>query len=82
MFVYSVLHNQLFAQSRPVYDPNNKTALRATHVGYCVLLCLYVCVCGCSVGRGSSVGIATTLRAERTGDRVPVGGGAIFSAPV
>ena len=26
-------------------------------------------------GRGSSVGIATTLRAGRSGDRIPVGGG-------
>jgi hypothetical protein len=36
-----------------------------------------------SCGRDSSVGIATALRAGRSGDRIPVrGGGARFSAPV
>ena len=43
-----------------------------------MLLRLYVC--GYSVGLGSSVGIATTLRAERSSDRIPVG--ARFSATV
>jgi len=44
----------------------------------CVLLRLYVC--GYSVGLDSSVGIASTLRAGRYGDRIPVG--ARLSAPV
>jgi hypothetical protein len=63
---------------RPVYDPYHKSAIRATYVRNCVLLRLYVC--GYFVGLDSSVGIATTLRAERSRDRIPVG--ARFSAPV
>ena len=42
---------------------------------------IYIQLCSVS-GPGSSVGIATELQAGRSGDRIPVGGGAIFSAPV
>ena len=45
-----------------------------------MLLRLYVCLCGYSVGLDSSVGIATTLRAGRSRDRISVG--SRFSAPV
>jgi hypothetical protein len=42
----------------------------------CVIHCMIYLLCG----SGSSVGIATELRAGRSGDRIPVG--ARFSAPV
>ena len=43
-------------------------------------LIIYQGYCVSSVGRDSSVGIVTELRAGRSGDRMPVG--ARFSAPV
>jgi hypothetical protein len=43
---------------------------------HCDVMTVYIISCG----PGSSVGIATELRAERSGDRIPVG--ARFSAPV
>ena len=38
-----------------------------------VLFCVFVCRCVLYCGSGSSVGIATELRAVRSGDRFPVG---------
>jgi hypothetical protein len=46
---------------------------------YHINLILFYSIC-LLVGRGSSVGIATRLRAGRSGDRIPVG--VRFSAPV
>ena len=57
------------------------------YVYVCMYVCMYMCVCVCvcmcmcmcvyvyvsKCGPGSSVGIATELRAGRSGDRIPMG---------
>ena len=70
---FTVFHNRLRAPTRLIFAVNtSKLSLQATYWGQSLLT---ASLHGVSCGPGSSVGIATELRAGRSGNRIPVGRG-------
>ena len=55
-------------KKKPVISENHRNILRGQNIEFLGVKA------GCTCGPGSVVSIATTLRAGRSGDRIPVGG--------